>query len=116
MSVDLEFEGSTFGLLILSIKPLSMETLTAEPLIEKNEILKTIYSRRAVRSYKDKPVPKELIEQLLDAGRMAPSAINKQPWNSCKKFSSTDKVGRSKSFVGSSNTRKLGLRNKMDNR
>jgi nitroreductase len=77
MSLDLGLSESTFGVLI---KPIPMETLTAEPIIEKNETLKTIYSRRAVRSYKDKPVPKELIEELLNAGRMAPSAINKQPW------------------------------------
>lgn len=57
-----------------------METLTKDGILEKNETLKTIYSRRAVRTYIDKPVKKELVEQLLDAGRMAPSAINKQPW------------------------------------
>ncbi|MGP8214452.1 MAG: nitroreductase [Bacteroidia bacterium] len=57
-----------------------METLTREDVLKKNDTLKTIYERRAVRAYLDKPVPKELIEQLLDAGRMAPSAINKQPW------------------------------------
>ncbi len=45
-----------------------------------NETLKTIYERRAVRKFKDKAVTKEIIEQLLDAGRMAPSAINRQPW------------------------------------
>ena len=45
-----------------------------------NEVIKTIFERRAVRKYKNKPVSKEIIEQLLDAGRMAPSAINKQPW------------------------------------
>jgi nitroreductase len=45
-----------------------------------NETLNTIYTRRAVRKYKDKPVEKELIEQILDAARMAPSAMNKQPW------------------------------------
>jgi nitroreductase len=45
-----------------------------------NAILKTIYERRSVRKYKDKAVEKIIIEQLLDAGRMAPSAINKQPW------------------------------------
>ncbi|TWF34959.1 nitroreductase [Chitinophaga polysaccharea] len=46
----------------------------------KTETIKTIYARRAVRKYKDKPVDKKLIEQILDAGRMAPSAMNKQPW------------------------------------
>jgi len=46
-----------------------------------NEVIKTIFERRAIRKYKDKPVSHEIIEQVLDAGRMAPSAINKQPWN-----------------------------------
>jgi nitroreductase len=45
-----------------------------------NETLKNIYERRAVRKYKDLPVAKEIIDQLLEAGRMAPSAMNRQPW------------------------------------
>ena len=45
-----------------------------------NEVLKTIYERRAVRKYKHVTVARELIDMLLDAGRMAPSAMNKQPW------------------------------------
>jgi nitroreductase len=45
-----------------------------------NEVLKVIYERRAVRRYKDRPVKKGTIDSILDAGRMAPSAINKQPW------------------------------------
>lgn len=52
-------------------------------------ILKLIYERRAVRKYKDKPVERNLIEQIIDAGRMAPSAINMQPW---KFYVLTDKV------------------------
>jgi nitroreductase len=57
-----------------------MEATVIQNTLKMNETLKTIYERRAVRTYLDKPVSKELIEQLLDAGRMAPSAINKQPW------------------------------------
>ncbi len=45
-----------------------------------NATLTTIYSRRAVRKYKNKEVDPKIIEQILDAGRMAPSAINMQPW------------------------------------
>ena len=41
-----------------------------------NDMLKIIYERRAVRKYKDRSVDRTLIEQVLDAGRMAPSAIN----------------------------------------
>lgn len=42
--------------------------------------IKTIYERRAVRKYHAKQVPVNLIETVIDAGRMAPSAMNKQPW------------------------------------
>jgi nitroreductase len=37
-------------------------------------------SRRSVRRYRPDPVPDEMIEQLLEAGRVAPSASNRQPW------------------------------------
>ena len=39
-----------------------------------------IYCRRSIRKYLDKQVPKEKIEQIIDAGRMSPSAKNRQPW------------------------------------
>lgn len=45
-----------------------------------NEVIKNIYERRAVRKYTDKAVSTAIIEKLLDAGTMAPSAMNKQPW------------------------------------
>ncbi len=45
-----------------------------------NDVIRNIYARRAVRKYKDIRVPGELVEVLLDAGRMAPSAMNRQPW------------------------------------
>ena len=45
-----------------------------------NDTIRIIYDRRAVRKYKDKPVDRKLIEKIIDAGKMAPSAINKQPW------------------------------------
>ena len=45
-----------------------------------NEVIKAIKERRAVRSYQDKPVPKEIIETLIDAANNAPSGMNSQPW------------------------------------
>lgn len=39
-----------------------------------------IYDRRSIRKYTDKAVPVELIKQIIDAGRMSPSAKNRQPW------------------------------------
>ena len=37
-------------------------------------------SRRSVRNYQPDPVPQELIEQVLEATRWAPSGMNMQPW------------------------------------
>jgi len=50
--------------------------------IEKDltEVEKVIYTRRSNRIFRDKPVPKELINRILEAGRFAPSAGNGQPW------------------------------------
>ncbi|MCQ6961508.1 nitroreductase [Mucilaginibacter aquariorum] len=45
-----------------------------------NETLKTIFERRAVRKYRPDMVEEELLDQVLAAGRMAPSAMNRQPW------------------------------------
>lgn len=42
--------------------------------------LAVIRGRRSIRRYQDRPVPRSLIEQLLEAARWAPSAHNRQPW------------------------------------
>ena len=36
--------------------------------------------RRSIRRYTDRPVPSQLIDQLLEAATRAPSAHNRQPW------------------------------------
>src|SRR5437764_9742778 len=36
--------------------------------------------RRSVRKFQDRPVPHELIEQILEAARWAPSPHGRQPW------------------------------------
>lgn len=43
-------------------------------------VLEAIARRRSVRSYKPEPVPEEILLQLLDAARQAPSSWNLQPW------------------------------------
>lgn len=52
---------------------------SVEPLV-RMDTLQNIYERRAVRKYIDKPVDKKIIEQIIDAGKMAPTAMNKQSW------------------------------------
>ena len=43
-----------------------------------NETIQNIISRRSVKKYLDKPVPEELVEQVVKAGTYAPSGMNKQ--------------------------------------
>lgn len=43
-----------------------------------NETIQTLETRRSIRAFNDKPVPKELIEQIVEAGLWAPSGIGKQ--------------------------------------
>lgn len=40
-----------------------------------------IRSRRNVRAYTDRPIAREDLERILEAGRRAPSSMNWQPWN-----------------------------------
>lgn len=41
------------------------------------EVLKT---RRSIRRYINKPIPDEIIKDIIDCARLAPTANNKQPW------------------------------------
>lgn len=44
-------------------------------------MLNTIFERRSVRQYIDKPVETEKLQNVLKAAMYAPSAHNKQPWH-----------------------------------
>jgi nitroreductase len=39
-----------------------------------------VASRREVRDYADRELPEDVVERILDAGRLAGSAKNRQPW------------------------------------
>lgn len=39
-----------------------------------------ITTRKSIRKYSDKPIDKSTIETLLESARLAPSAVNYQPW------------------------------------
>ena len=45
------------------------------------ETFEAIQKRRSIRSYTGDLVPKEDLERIVDAGRLAPSGNNKQPWH-----------------------------------
>jgi nitroreductase/NAD-dependent dihydropyrimidine dehydrogenase PreA subunit len=57
----------------------------AAPAIDPNlsvapaALAQLLRSRRSIREFRSEPVPREAIEQALDAARWAPSAVNRQP-------------------------------------
>lgn len=66
---------------------LSLKTMTPDqcPSILKEQLLKPdqvehfLRSRRSIRTYKDKPVDKEVISKIIEIARFAPSGHNSQP-------------------------------------
>ena len=44
----------------------------------ENEIIKGLVERRSVRSYKDTPIPEEILDEILRAGTYAPTGRNRQ--------------------------------------
>ena len=45
-----------------------------------NAVIEAIKKRRSVRRFEPKPVDTEVIKEILDCARLAPTAINIQPW------------------------------------
>ena len=43
-----------------------------------NEMLKLMHDRRSTRAYRPEPLQEAVIQQILEAGRFAPSGMNKQ--------------------------------------
>lgn len=46
----------------------------------KEDIYRTLETRRSVRSFTQKDVPMDLIKKIVNTARFAPSGMNRQPW------------------------------------
>lgn len=44
------------------------------------DAIQCLKTRRSIRAYRPDPVPKEVIEDIIDCARLSPTAINIQPW------------------------------------
>jgi nitroreductase len=49
-------------------------------MFDGKKMLELISGRQSDRKYHEKPVEKEKLERIIEAGRIAPSACNAQPW------------------------------------
>jgi iodotyrosine deiodinase len=54
-----------------------------ETIDQSKSFLNNLQSRRSIRDFSDKNIPKEVIENLIMAAASAPSGANKQPWTFC---------------------------------
>ncbi|MCB5262414.1 MAG: nitroreductase family protein [Candidatus Cloacimonetes bacterium] len=44
------------------------------------DLKELIHSRYSVRDFRPDPIPEDVLQEILEAGRLAPSAQNRQPW------------------------------------
>lgn len=62
----------------------SKETHSPAAMIQKSkEFYEWLDRRRTIRDFSDKPVPKEVIENIVMSASTAPSGAHKQPWTFC---------------------------------
>lgn len=45
------------------------------------DFIKVVRDRRSIRDYKADGVPEDFLKEILEAGRLAPSGANRQPWH-----------------------------------
>ena len=45
-----------------------------------NQVMETILTRRSVRAFNNKPIPRETLDKILQAAVYAPSGMNRQTW------------------------------------
>lgn len=62
----------------------SNDAFTPEEMMNRSrDFYEQMNRRRSVRAFSDKPVPRELIEQVIMTASTAPSGAHKQPWTFC---------------------------------
>jgi len=67
---------------VIALRPERAASWGALPEPEGGEepVLEALYGRRSVRRYLEEPVPPQLLDRVLEAGRWAPSPHGRQPW------------------------------------
>ncbi len=73
--------------------------------MDGNRLLELIKARQSDRKYSNMAVEKEKLERILEAGRIAPSACNAQPW----KFIAVTEPGLIKQVAEAASAKLLGM-------
>lgn len=81
-------------------------------------LVDVVLNRRSIRRYEKREVPKDVLDKILEAGRQAPSAGNKQPWHfivvTSPELKEKLSQGKWNSFVKDSALTIIGCANKGD--
>lgn len=51
------------------------------PSLAGNPVLQVLLRRRSIRRFRPEPIPEDVLQAILEAGRLAPSTVNFQPWS-----------------------------------
>ena len=57
------------------------QALTTDAPTHSTSLVDTILGRRSIRRYQQKEIPRDTLDKILETGRNAPSAMNRQPWH-----------------------------------
>ena len=69
---------------IFDFIPLRFDKKSEEEMLQQSKDYNAhLDQRRSVRDFSDKPVPKEIIENIIKTASTAPSGAHKQPWTFC---------------------------------
>lgn len=68
-----------------------------------------VASKRDWRSYADHPIPDDVVERILDAGRVTGSAMNRQPWTFVVVEDEARKLGLAEAVYAADNVRSAAL-------
>ena len=79
-------------------------------IISGNEMLELIKRRQSDRGYLDREVEQEKLDRILEAGRLAPSACNSQPW----KFIVVTEPGVKKEVARAATAKEIGFNKFID--
>lgn len=74
--------GAILTLTLMSASCVQEKCKPAEETVkgDKNVVIETIMSRRSIRAYEDRVVPRDTMELITECGINAPNGMNKQEW------------------------------------
>ena len=71
---------SFFRVSVVNVSVVSFDRTPKDDEEYHMDFFEAVKNRKSVREYSDKIVPRELIEKIVDLGRLAATARNEQPW------------------------------------